>query len=71
VRAGLVGRQVYEHATESFIGPLQNPLHDEVVGVYTDSLKFIWQVALGLAALGLLVVFSLKDIELRKTLETE
>jgi hypothetical protein len=62
---------VYEHATESFIGPLQNPLHDEVVGVYTDSLKFIWQVALGLAALGLLVVFSLKDIELRKTLETE
>jgi hypothetical protein len=72
VTAELVGGQSYEHAAESFIGLLLNPLRDEVVGVYTDSLKSIWQASsTWTCCIGLLVVFSLKQIELRKTLETD
>jgi hypothetical protein len=57
VRAALIDGQAYEHATKSFIGSFQNPLRDEIVGVYTDSLKFIWEVAVGIAGLGFLVLF--------------
>jgi len=34
-------------------------------------LKFIWEVAIGIAGLGFLVGFLMKEIELRKTLETD
>jgi hypothetical protein len=71
VRAVLIDGQAYEHATKSFIGSFQNPLRDEIVGVYTDSLKFIWEVAIGIAGMGFLVGFLMKEIELRKTLKTD
>jgi hypothetical protein len=67
----LIDGQAYEHATKSFISSFQNPLRGEIVSVYTDSLKFIWEVAVGIAGLGFLVGFLIQEIELRKTLETD
>jgi hypothetical protein len=57
VRAVLIDGQAYKHATKSFISSFQNPLRGEIVSVYTDSLKFIWEVAVGIAGLGFLVLF--------------
>ncbi|KAF4634207.1 hypothetical protein G7Y89_g3911 [Cudoniella acicularis] len=71
VRAELVGGNAYEYATKSFTTSFQNPLHDQIVGVYIDSLRFLWEIALGIAGLGLLVAFLEKEIVLRKTLETD
>jgi hypothetical protein len=49
---------------------LQNLLRAQVVDVYTDCLKFIWQIALGISGLAFLILLFLAEIELRNTLKT-
>ncbi|KAF2468729.1 MFS general substrate transporter [Lindgomyces ingoldianus] len=71
VRALLVGGGGYEHATKAFVGSLKGIVREEVVGVYTDTLKLIWQVAIGIAGFGVLLVGLEKQIELQKELESE
>jgi hypothetical protein len=70
VRARLVDGQAYEHTAKSFIESLPNLLRAQVVGVYTDCLKFIWQIALGISGLAFLISLFLAEIELRNTLKT-
>ncbi|KAH9905411.1 putative multidrug resistance protein fnx1 [Xylariomycetidae sp. FL2044] len=42
-----------------------------VRGIYVDSLKLAWQVALGFALLGFLLTFVVKELHMRGELETE
>ncbi|KAI9774478.1 MAG: hypothetical protein M1839_001711 [Geoglossum umbratile] len=70
IRAVLSGGRAYEHATKIFIDSLQGLTRAQVVGVYADSLKLIWQVALGVAALGFLVTFCEEELEMRTKLNT-
>jgi hypothetical protein len=43
----------------------------EVIGVYSDSLKLVWEVAVAVAGLGFLLVFVEKEVKLRTALNTE
>ena len=73
VRMLLSGGQAYEHATGNFVNSLRDrpALQNQVIGVYSDSLKLVWQAAVGISGLGFFLVFFEKEIELRTELETE
>ena len=72
-RAALGGGRAYELATKAFMSTLDGnaQLKGQVVGVYTQSLKLTWQVAIVLAAFGFLLVFLQREVKLRTELETE
>jgi hypothetical protein len=63
--------RAYEFATSSFVNGLHGEVKSEVISVYLDSLKLVWQVAIGFAALALLLVFVEKEINLRTVLQTK
>jgi len=46
-------------------------LTEQVVSVYTDSLRLTWVVAITLAGFGFLIVFLQREVKLRIELETE
>ena len=73
VRNLLSGGQAYEHATGNFVNSLRDRpvLQHQVLGVYTDGLKLIWQVAIGISGLGFLLVVLEKEVKLRTELETK
>lgn len=71
IRELLVQGKGYEYATATFVNSLTGPLRDQVIGVYSDTLKVVWQVGIGFAALGFLLVSLEKEIKLRTDLETE
>jgi hypothetical protein len=71
IRALLVGGHAYEHATKAFVSSLPESLRLEVIGVYSDSLKLVWEVAVAVAGLGFLLVFVEKEVKLRTALNTE
>lgn len=71
VAAQLGGGEAYSHVSSTFIKSLAPQVQREVVGVYTDTLKLVWQVSLAFAALAFLVTFLEKQLKLRTELETE
>lgn len=71
VRESLSGGAAYSSVTSTVVNSFPPLIKDEVVGVYTDSLKMVWQVAIAFAGLSFLLVFIEKEIKMRTTLETE
>ena len=71
IRHMLLNGHAYEHATSSFIKLFHGTLKAEIIKVYSDSLKLVWQVAIGIAGLGFLIVFVEKEIKLRTDLKTD
>jgi len=71
VRALLLNGRAYEHATRDFVYSLPSPVREEVISVFSQSLKLVWQVALVFAGLPFLLAFFEKQIPLRTELETE
>jgi hypothetical protein len=71
VRAQMSGGNAYAHASKEFINSFQGSLRDEVLSVFTDSLKVVWQVAIGIVGLAFLLSFLEKEIKLREELDTE
>ncbi|KAL8762524.1 MAG: hypothetical protein Q9184_001484 [Pyrenodesmia sp. 2 TL-2023] len=73
VRYLLSRGQAYEHATGSFVNSLRDrpELRGQIIGVYTESLRVVWQVATGISALGFCLVFVEKQVKLRTELHTE
>lgn len=71
VRAQLSRGQAYEHAHRDFITAFQGTLRSEIVGVYSDSLRLVWAVAIAFSGLAFFLAFAEKDIKLRTELETE
>ncbi|PYI03527.1 MFS general substrate transporter [Aspergillus sclerotiicarbonarius CBS 121057] len=63
----------YELATKEFMTSLddQPRVKAAVVGVYVDSLRVVWYVALAFAIRGFLVAFVVKEVPMREELETE
>jgi len=49
----------------------QSVLRSQIISVYSDILKLVWQVAIGIAGLGFFLVFFEKEVKLRTKLETE
>lgn len=73
VRSMLSGGNAYQHATETFVTSLSatNGVREQVISVFSDSMKQVWQVGIAFAGLGFLLVFLEERVELRKELETE
>lgn len=70
-RALMADGQAYQHATAAFIETLPAVTRAEVVGVFTDSLKLVWEVAVAFAVLEFVLVFMEKQVKLRTELNTE
>jgi Major Facilitator Superfamily len=71
VRASLSHGRAYSHVSRDFIKSFPNPLRDEIIGAYSESMKLVWQVAISFVGLTFLLVFLEKEIKLRTDLETE
>lgn len=72
VVAILTNGSAYEHATKMFLDSIKDPeVRSQVADVFSDTLKTIWFVSIGFAALGFLMVNFEKEIPLRKDLVTE
>ena len=71
IRRQLVNGQAYSHATAAFLDTLPPSTRREFIATLDESLRRAWQIGLGFAALGFLLVFLEKDIPLRQELETE
>jgi hypothetical protein len=71
VRALLSNGHAYEHAIILFVDSYSDALREEIVSVYSDSLKTVWQIGIGAAGLGFLMAFVEKGIKLRTKLNTE
>lgn len=65
------GNRAYENAYASFIRSFPEPTRDQIVGVYQDALKLLWQIAIAFAAVNFLIVLLEERVPLRTKLETE
>jgi hypothetical protein len=70
-RALLGGGNAYSHASREFVNSFGSEVKDQIISVYSDSLKLVWEVAIAFAGLAFLLVFIEKEIKLRKELDTE
>ncbi|KAJ5200002.1 Major facilitator superfamily domain general substrate transporter [Penicillium cf. griseofulvum] len=71
VRQLLSNGHAYEHASNMFIDSLREPVKSEVIGVFSDSLKLVWEVSIAFCGLACVLVLLEKDVPLRKELETD
>ncbi|KAI0420562.1 major facilitator superfamily domain-containing protein [Xylaria grammica] len=65
------GNNAYEHAYADFIRSFSPPSQVQIMGVYSDTLHFMWQVAIAFAAVNFLIIIFEKQVPLRTELETE
>jgi MFS family permease len=70
-RGLLSNGHVYEHATKLFVDSYHRILRDQIISVFSDSLKAVRQVAIGVAGLGFLIVFIERKVKLRTVLKTD
>ncbi|KAI0450355.1 major facilitator superfamily domain-containing protein [Xylaria acuta] len=61
----------YSFASASLINHLPTASKQEVIGIFTDSLKLVFQVAVGLAGFGFILAALQKEYKLRKTHKSE
>ncbi|WEW56053.1 hypothetical protein PRK78_001488 [Emydomyces testavorans] len=71
IAAQLKGGKAYEHATKLFLEKLPNNIRQEVISVFSDSLRRTWQIAIAFAALGFVLVIVAREVPLRQELDTE
>lgn len=73
VRGLLSKGGAYEHGTAALMHMLQDrpALQQEVIGVYTESIRLTWQIATGIAVLAFFIVFLQRSIKLRTELNTD
>ncbi|KAI4199284.1 MAG: hypothetical protein LQ346_002593 [Caloplaca aetnensis] len=67
----LTGGQAYQHATRQFLDSLPREVARQVSAVFLETLKRTWQVAIGFAGLGFVLVSLEREIKLRQDLNTE
>lgn len=63
--------QAYAHASSELRLALPSRAREQVIGVFTDSLRLVWIVAAVIAGFSFFVVFVEKEIKLRDDLEAE
>lgn len=65
------GNNAYEHAYRDFIWSYPQEPRDQIIGVYSDALKLMWQISIAFAGVNLLLILFEKQVPLRTELETE
>jgi MFS family permease len=71
VRDLLIDGQAYGHASGEFIKSFGLVTRSQIVSVYSDSLKWVWHIAVVFAGVSFLMVFVEKETKLRTELETD
>ncbi|KAL6866450.1 hypothetical protein ACO1O0_002561 [Amphichorda felina] len=71
VAAQFAGGGAYRDATANFLDSLTEKARKEVIGVQSSALQRSWQVAIAFGAVGFLAAALLKEVPLRKELDTE
>jgi len=71
VRQLLANGHAYQYATKHFIQSFGKATEDQLIDVYSDSLKLVWQLAVVFSGVSFLLVFLEKQIKLRTELDTE
>lgn len=71
VAAMFTNGAAYQHATAAFLNSFSEPTKDQLIGVYTDSLKRVWEIAIVFSGVAFLLVFIEKEIKLRTELDTD
>ncbi|ERF68508.1 hypothetical protein EPUS_05647 [Endocarpon pusillum Z07020] len=61
----------YQHATADFVNSFAPLLRAQVISVYVDSLRLVWQISILISCTSFLLVFFEKQIKLRTELDTE
>ncbi|OAA69790.1 Major facilitator superfamily domain, general substrate transporter [Cordyceps fumosorosea ARSEF 2679] len=65
------GNRAYENAYASFVWSFPETTREQIIGVYKDALKLLWQIAIAFAAVNFLIVLFEERVPLRTELETE
>ncbi|KAF2962636.1 hypothetical protein GQX73_g10936 [Xylaria multiplex] len=71
VAAMFTNGKAYEAATAAFIKSFPSNIQQEIVGVYVDSLKYIWYISVIFSGASFFLVLLEKEIKLRTKLDTE
>ena len=71
VRSTLINGDAYAYASGGLVNSLPRDVQQEVTGVFSDSLKLVWQVSIAFAGFSFLLTFLEKNIKMRTELETE
>jgi hypothetical protein len=67
----LAGGYAYEYVSAEFVASFEPVTRRPVVGVYTDSLRLVWRIAVVFFGLAFFLVFLERQIKMRTELETE
>ncbi|KAF3766608.1 hypothetical protein M406DRAFT_339766 [Cryphonectria parasitica EP155] len=65
------GNRAYENAYASFVWSFSEATRDQVISVYQDALKLLWQISIGFAGVNCLIVLFEQRVPLRTELETD
>ncbi|KAI9771202.1 MAG: hypothetical protein M1839_002861 [Geoglossum umbratile] len=71
VRNLLSGGRAYEHASKDFIDSFGAVVKEQIIGIYSDSLKRVWQIAVLFAGVSFLMVWVERETRLRTELQTD
>jgi len=71
VAADFAAGKAYEYASTQLLDSLSAQTHAQVVAVQSSALQRSWQVAIGFGAVGFIAAAAMKQIPLRKELETD
>ncbi|KAI1746166.1 DNA repair protein RAD50 [Xylaria scruposa] len=71
VAAMFTNGKAYESATADFINSFPPNIKQEIVSVYSDSLKYVWYISVVFSGVSFLLVFLEKQIKMRTELDTD
>ena len=61
----------YSNANAAFLAKFSDATREQVVGVYSDALKQLWQISIAFGGLSFILTTTEREIELRTDLQTE
>lgn len=71
VRKMLSNGGAYEFASQGQVQHLPTEIKVQVLGVYTDALKTVWQVAVGMSLVGFVMTLFVKQLDMSRQNETK
>ncbi|KAI0886478.1 MFS general substrate transporter [Annulohypoxylon maeteangense] len=71
VRNQLADGNAYGYASTGATASLPEDVRNEVLGVYTDALKTVWQIAVAFSLAGFVVVFAVKQLDMSRQNDTK
>lgn len=71
LRRQLTAGHAYEYASADFVRAAPEPIRGQIIGVYSDALKLVWQISIVFSGVAFLFVLLEKQIKLRTELDTE